>query len=125
MTMKPRRNPAVRCSAWLGDIIVDNETCLLHSDIDRETNKGTAALDGYAADAAGNEWELSTYVTVKWNRTATAFGKCECGGNMVAKSPGHKNARVRCLKCGTQMLLANWLRMSPNDPSSPTAGKKP
>lgn len=97
---------AAPCSA----IVVDTETCLLHSDIDRETNKGTAALDGWAKDDDGNEWELSACVTVKWKRTATGFGKCDCGGSMVAKSPKHLKARVRCNKCGKEMFLSNWLR---------------
>ena len=106
---------AAPCSA----IVVDNETCLIHSDIDRQTNKGTAALDGWASDADGNEWELSAYVTVKWKRLATGFGKCDCGGNMVAKAPNHPKARVRCDKCATEMFLSNWLRKSPNAPHEP------
>jgi len=97
------------------EIVIENETCLLHSDIDRATNIGTAALDGWTKDGDGNEWELSAYVTVRWKRLATAFGKCDvvgCGGNMVSIAPNHKNARVHCSKCGTQMLLANWQRIS-------------
>lgn len=113
------KNPAV-AAAWeaieradqLKRIVVDNETCLLHSDIDRKTNSGTAALAGWASDADGNEWELSTYVAVKWKRRATGFGKCDCGGNMVAKAPAHKKARVRCTKCGTQMFLSNWIQQA-------------
>lgn len=96
---------------------IRNETCLLHSDIDLVTNNATASLEGYAHDPNGNEWELSAYVNVKWKRIVTAFGKCECGGNMVSKAPNNKNARVRCSKCGSQMLLENWKRiaMTPND----------
>jgi len=99
----------------LGSAIeVEDETCLLHSDIDRKTNKGTAALDGSASDADGNRWGLSAYVTVKWKRTATGFGKCECGGNMVAKAPSHPKARARCSKCGREMFLSTWLHLSTN-----------
>jgi len=36
------------------------------------------------------------------------FGKCRCGGAMVAKAPKHPKARVRCAKCGSQMFLSNW-----------------
>ncbi len=96
-------------------IIVTDEMCLLHADINPTSNIGTAALDGYAHDDAGNEWQTSAYVNVKWKRTATGFGKCNCGGNMVSKAPNNKNARVRCHKCGTQMLLTNWRRISQND----------
>ena len=95
-------------------IVVENETCLLHSDIDRKTNKGTAALNGWASDADGNKWELSTYVVVKWNRRATGFGKCACGGNMVSKAPSHPKARVRCDKCSRETFLSNWLRSEEN-----------
>ena len=88
--------------------------CLIHSDINPHTNQGTAALDGSAKDNDGNAWKLNAYVTVKWKRLTTACGKCNCGGNMVAKAPKHPKARVRCNKCGSEMFLSNWLRQSPN-----------
>ena len=96
------------------EIVIQDEQCLLHSDIDRMSNKGTAALDGGARDGQGNAWELSAYVTVKWKRMATGFGQCKCGGQMVSKAPNHKNARVRCNKCAAEMFLSNWRRISPN-----------
>ena len=99
------------------EIVVTDETCLLHADIDPKTCKGTAALDGSARDVAGNEWELSAYVTVKWKRTAIGFGKCDkpgCAGIMQAKSLNHPKARVRCNKCNAEQFLSTWLRKISN-----------
>ncbi len=87
-------------------IVVHYEECLLNSNINYRTNKGTAMLKGWASDDYGNEWELSARVTVKWKRLSTGFGRCNCGGNMVATAPNRKNPRLQCLNCGAKTFLS-------------------